>query len=81
MFGRKPELKEGVYVFSVKPNGEYKDYIFGIVTGVEGRQVGVNGVIINPVGLKNKVEQGKACLLYTSPSPRDVEESRMPSSA
>ena len=23
----------------------------------------------------------KACLLYTSPSPRDVEESRMPSSA
>ena len=24
---------------------------------------------------------GEACLLYTSPSPRDVEESRMPSSA
>ena len=23
----------------------------------------------------------KGCLLYTSPSPRDVEESRMPSSA
>ena len=23
----------------------------------------------------------KLCLLYTSPSPRDVEESRMPSSA
>jgi len=27
------------------------------------------------------VEQGCICLLYTSPSPRDVEESRMPSSA
>ena len=26
-------------------------------------------------------EEGDACLLYTSPSPRDVEESRMPSSA
>ena len=26
-------------------------------------------------------EQVKGCLLYTSPSPRDVEESRMPSSA
>ena len=26
-------------------------------------------------------ESSKACLLYTSPSPRDVEESRMPSSA
>ena len=26
-------------------------------------------------------EATTACLLYTSPSPRDVEESRMPSSA
>ena len=26
-------------------------------------------------------ELTKTCLLYTSPSPRDVEESRMPSSA
>ena len=28
-----------------------------------------------------KVNKGPSCLLYTSPSPRDVEESRMPSSA
>ena len=27
------------------------------------------------------VIRGYTCLLYTSPSPRDVEESRMPSSA
>ena len=27
------------------------------------------------------MQQGIICLLYTSPSPRDVEESRMPSSA
>ena len=26
-------------------------------------------------------DRGISCLLYTSPSPRDVEESRMPSSA
>ena len=26
-------------------------------------------------------EQGRACLLYTSPSPRDLSTSRMPSSA
>ena len=26
-------------------------------------------------------KRNKTCLLYTSPSPRDVEESRMPSSA
>ena len=29
----------------------------------------------------NKPLRTKICLLYTSPSPRDVEESRMPSSA
>ena len=29
----------------------------------------------------NNYEEKYACLLYTSPSPRDVEESRMPSSA
>ena len=28
-----------------------------------------------------EVEYSGPCLLYTSPSPRDVEESRMPSSA
>ena len=32
-------------------------------------------------GAKPAEGMPKACLLYTSPSPRDVEESRMPSSA
>ena len=43
---------------------------------------------IGAVALKLKLEDtlapfgfNKNCLLYTSPSPRDVEESRMPSSA
>lgn len=60
MFSRKPALKEGVHVFSVKKSGEYNDFIFGVVTGIDGRKVGVNGIIINPVGLKNKISQGKA---------------------
>ena len=30
---------------------------------------------------KSALSERKNCLLYTSPSPRDVEESRMPSSA
>ena len=59
MFGKKPTLKEGVHVFSVKKNGDYNDFIFAIVTGVQGRKVGINGVIVNPVGLKNKISQGK----------------------
>jgi hypothetical protein len=60
VFGRKPKLKEGMHVFSTKKNGEYQDFIFGVVTGIEGRKLGVNGVIVNPVGLKNKISQGKA---------------------
>ena len=31
--------------------------------------------------IKIKSKEIRGCLLYTSPSPRDVEESRMPSSA
>ena len=31
--------------------------------------------------LQNHLTCTSSCLLYTSPSPRDVEESRMPSSA
>ena len=36
----------------------------------------------NPEGLETiRHDTAHICLLYTSPSPRDVEESRMPSSA
>lgn len=59
MFKRKPALREGVHVFSTKKNGNYHDFIFGVVTGIDGRKVGINGVIVNPVGLKNKIAQGK----------------------
>ncbi len=66
MFRKKPQLKEGVHVFSTKSDGKYKKFLFGVVTGVDGDKVGVNGLIVDPVGLKNKVEQGKA-------GPRSVE--------
>ena len=42
--------------------------------GFQGRSLGPNSVKYITVMLSD-------CLLYTSPSPRDVEESRMPSSA
>ena len=76
MFGRKPTLKEGIHIFSVKKNGDYNDFVFAIVTGVEGRKVGVNGVIVNPVGLKNKIEQGKtgdrSLEILQNPTPDNV---------
>ena len=58
-FGKKG-LKEGDFIFARRPDGEYNKIIFGAVTGVQGAKIGVNGIIINPVGLKNKIEQGKA---------------------
>ena len=59
MFGSKPQLKEGTHIFSIKKNGDFNDFIFAVVSGVDGRKVGVNGVIVNPIGLKNKITQGK----------------------
>ena len=41
----------------------------------KGKRPSVRGVVMNPI------DHPHGCLLYTSPSPRDVEESRMPSSA
>ena len=67
MFGKKPDnWKEGAYVFASRKNGDYQDFLFGVITGVDGDKIGVNGLIINPVGLKNKVAQGKS-------GPRSVE--------
>ena len=53
-------MEIGTNVFATKKNGDYNDFIFGVITGIDGRKVGINGVIVNPVGLKNKIEQGKA---------------------
>lgn len=60
MLGRKPVLKEGVHVFSTAPKGECGDFFIGVVTGVDGRRVGINGIRVDMVGLKNKVDQNKA---------------------
>ena len=40
----------------------------------------LKGIIENHIGFM-KIPMAVACLLYTSPSPRDKRQSRMPSSA
>ncbi len=76
MLGKKPTLKEGTYVFSTIQNGEYKDFVVAAVTGMEGRQIGINGIRVNMVGLKNKVEQGKtgqrSVEILTNPTPDNI---------
>jgi len=76
MFGKKLALKEGTHVFSIRKNGDYNDFIFGVITGIDGKKVGVTGVIVNPVGLKNKIEQGKtgerSLEILENPTPDNV---------
>ena len=54
-----------------------------IITGTKTERVLSSLPLNASIIKKEEIEKTNAtsCLLYTSPSPRDVEESRMPSSA
>ena len=56
-----------------------------VALGVAGMLVAINsGLVLEGVlwfVLSSAVNLGRICLLYTSPSPRDKRQSRMPSSA
>ena len=54
-------------------------FVNGIMEGKEW--VWDNGILKESKVAKYQRYMSESCLLYTSPSPRDVEESRMPSSA
>ena len=62
-------------------NVDRKPTSFGNTSVESGYAVGDYRLTCSFVGHKAILAQDTACLLYTSPSPRDVEESRMPSSA
>ena len=46
-----------------------------------GTPIKIRGVNVNDYNISTKVQTVISCLLYTSPSPRDLSTSRMPSSA
>ena len=52
----------------------------GFYTRYDGKPIFVVRVL-KDIDTGESIVVCKDCLLYTSPSPRDVEESRMPSSA
>src|SRR6266849_1814742 len=47
MFGKKT-WQEGDHVFTSVQDGEYRNIIVGVITGVEDSKIGVNGIIKNP---------------------------------
>ena len=70
--------------------GDYYGFVYRITNTTNGKQYIGRKYFTQkrkPKGGKRKVTSESdwkryyGCLLYTSPSPRDVEESRMPSSA
>ena len=51
------------------------------LNAIAGGDAGTNGTAAGGEDIEAPVDRGSACLLYTSPSPRDATLSRMPSSA
>ena len=62
---------------------EEQGLVSPIAGGIRGIRRSVSSSIFTGRAVPPPVAQPdpQTCLLYTSPSPRDVEESRMPSSA
>ena len=76
------EVKAKEKIVVCGPSGSGKSTLIRCINRLEEHQKGniiVDGTEISE-DTKN-IEQVRACLLYTSPSPRDAHESRMPSSA
>ena len=62
-----------------KMPGAYHAAGNAILYGATGGQLFISGTVGQRFGVRNS--GGIGCLLYTSPSPRDLSTSRMPSSA
>ena len=56
----------------------------GLIKTTDAKRTAYHDILINTDACKYYIQRGaldEVCLLYTSPSPRDAHESRMPSSA
>ena len=66
-------LHRACHFAAKKPQNGFGEIVACLALGVLGK--------VDAVGKVAQCEQSKYCLLYTSPSPRDKRQSRMPSSA
>ena len=73
-------VKDEYTLVLVKPDGVKTRHIGEIITRIERKGYKIEALkMIQPT--EELLRQHYACLLYTSPSPRDGATSRMPSSA
>ena len=75
------EFKGKIRLFLKDSSNEKIEHFLSICDYVQGEYSSIEEGPPCFFGLNEVIEQLESCLLYTSPSPRDVEESRMPSSA
>ena len=57
------------------------DDLTGTLNGVYTSMSGIKFGDVKIITTKEQIKKNQSCLLYTSPSPRDRQKSRMPSSA
>ena len=75
----EPDATAPARTLHTVPDGNGNDASFLLKPGwVAGELIGVKAVTVFP---DNGAQELPICLLYTSPSPRDLSTSRMPSSA
>ena len=69
--------------FNVDGTLETDNFVVVGVSTITGKVFNTGGIEIDNIGISsNRIEtRAGGCLLYTSPSPRDKRQSRMPSSA
>ena len=72
------DVNDGEIVSLIGSNGAGKSTLLMTISGVNKAKRG--NIVFNGENIENK-QPHKICLLYTSPSPRDLSTSRMPSSA
>ena len=97
LYGFKNDSERNLFLMLISISGIGPKLAVSILSGVELEELksnilsgdiksltsipGVGAKTAKRIIIELKDKLSKTCLLYTSPSPRDVEESRMPSSA
>ena len=79
--GVNVDIPKGEFFGLLGPNGAGKTTTINILTGLVFKDSGNCLVFGKDTVSDYRFTRSKICLLYTSPSPRDKRQSRMPSSA
>ena len=72
------EIAAGIYSVRLIPHEPVPHVVPGTFLDL---LLGGGHVLRRPLSIADADDEGYTCLLYTSPSPRDRQKSRMPSSA